>query len=80
MVQTLHAAATQAGVGAGDAWQPGSWGACGSAFGAPIAWYYRSAASWRVLLADYGFLGVEIQEPAHPHSGQPLSMLITATR
>lgn len=80
VIQTLHANATTAGPDSGDAWQPGSWGSCGSSFGAPIPWYFRSRASWCALLQEQGFGGLDWREPPHPDSGQPLSMLVTARR
>ncbi len=82
IVQTLHENATAAGAGSPDGWQPGSWGPCGqvAAFAEPIPWYFRSAASWRALLAAQGFGVVRCAEPAHPDTGVALSLLITALR
>lgn len=80
VVQTLHGSATIAGTHSGDAWQPGGWGACGSSFGAPIPWYYRSPASWNALLARHGFDPATWQETRHPDSGVALSLLLTARR
>jgi SAM-dependent methyltransferase len=86
VVQTLHENATAVGAGSPDGWQPGSWGPCGQTVGAgpgagfadPIPWYFRSAASWRSLLAGVGFTAIEMAEPCHPGTGAALSLLITA--
>lgn len=80
VVQTLHANATTDGPQSGDAWQPGSWGACGASFGTPIPWYFRSPASWQRELNALGFAELQWQEPRHPDSAQALSLLFTARR
>lgn len=80
VIQTLHANATTHGAGSPDAWQPGNWGSCGSQFGEPIPWFFRSQDAWTALLEGLGFTGVAWQEPRHPQTGQALSMLVAGTR
>ena len=47
-------------------------------FPAAMPWYYRTMGGWVSLLAASGFVIDTILEPAHPDTGEPLSLLIIA--
>ncbi len=43
-----------------------------------MPWYFRTLGSWVALLQESGFLLTRLEEPRHPISGQPLSLLLEA--
>lgn len=46
----------------------------------PMPWYFRTLSSWLRALELAGFRLVELQEPQHPQSPMPQSMLLVAQR
>jgi 2-polyprenyl-3-methyl-5-hydroxy-6-metoxy-1,4-benzoquinol methylase len=77
VVQTLHPWAAST-LSYRDGWRDGSWAGCGSGFAEPAPWYFRTLASWVALFAASGLALLEIQEPIHPTTQQPVSILFTA--
>ena len=73
VIQTLHSSVVDAGTPSG--WQRGSWNGMKQDFVQPYQWYYRSTADWYQLFESAGFCCIHMQEPAHPHSGKPLSII-----
>ena len=74
IIQTVHP--LSAGGDYVDGWRtedfagfPGSWAA--------MPWYFRTLESWVDTLGKCGFRIVEVQEPRHPQTALPLSLLIT---
>ncbi len=77
IVQTLHPAfvADQPYV---DGWREGSWAGFDSGFSDPAPWYFRTLASWISLFEESGLRLLAIEEPIHPRSRQPSSIVFTA--
>ncbi|UHQ24640.1 methyltransferase domain-containing protein [Lysobacter sp. 5GHs7-4] len=78
IVQTLHPI-----LGCGDApyvdgWRAGSWAGCEGDFAEPAPWYFRTLSGWLALLARCGLRLLEIEEPLHPHTGRPASLILIA--
>lgn len=76
IVQTLHP------VVAGelpyiDGWREGSWAGFGSDFIDPAPWYFRTLESWVALFSDHGLRLLEMREPIHPKTHQPMSVIFT---
>ncbi|WP_349974597.1 class I SAM-dependent methyltransferase [Pseudomonas sp. WHRI 8519] len=46
----------------------------------PMPWYFRTLASWLNALEMSGFKVVNLQEPQHPQSTAPQSLLLVADR
>lgn len=61
-----------------DGWRTESFAAFGDDFREPMPWYFRTLSSWGSALRRAGFAIEELREPAHPESGDPLSLLIVA--
>jgi 2-polyprenyl-3-methyl-5-hydroxy-6-metoxy-1,4-benzoquinol methylase len=77
VIQTLHPLA--AGAPYRDGWRvehfqvfgkTGPW--------KPMPWYFRTLGSWLMLLGEAGYNLLSLDEPLHPETGLPLSLLLTA--
>ncbi|MCA2989721.1 methyltransferase domain-containing protein [Gemmatimonas sp.] len=78
VVQTLHPVAANAGAPYADGWRDGSWAGFSSDFRDPAPWYFRTIGSWVALLHRCGFQLRALQEPVHPLTGAPASLLLVA--
>ncbi|HEY9131249.1 MAG TPA: methyltransferase domain-containing protein [Dyella sp.] len=76
VVQTLHPCAIAEGV-YGDGWREGSWVGCGEGFGQAAPWYFRTFAGWQATFAAAGLFISGLDEPVHPHTGRPVSIVFT---
>jgi SAM-dependent methyltransferase len=80
VVQTAHP-----WVVAGDGpyhggWRVESFDGFGVRFPAPMPWYFRPLGSWVTELAGAGLYIAALDEPLHPESGRPLSLLVECRR
>ena len=81
VIQTLHPfAALGTGRPYEDGWQVESWAGLPRAFSHPYKWYYRTMGSWLTLLLSAGWQILALEEPLHPRTGRPASLLITAQK
>ncbi len=78
VVQTLHPIAACGHLPYLEGWREGSWDGFDSAFTDPPPWYFRTLASWATLLSESGLRLVELREPVHPTSREPLSIIFIA--
>lgn len=78
IVQTLHPAAACGDLPHEDGWSQGSWDGCGQDFSDPAPWYFRTLESWLRLFADSGLRLLELREPLHPMTHNPVSMIFIA--
>ncbi|HSK42005.1 MAG TPA: class I SAM-dependent methyltransferase, partial [Arenibaculum sp.] len=85
VVQTVHPAS--AGAPYRDGWRTEDFagfgnGANGEGDGAgswrPMPWYFRTLGSWLDLLRRTGYGLTDLDEPVHPETQLPLSLLMTA--
>ena len=44
----------------------------------PMPWFFRTLGSWIALLSAAGYRLTLLEEPVHPETGAPLSLLLTA--
>jgi 2-polyprenyl-3-methyl-5-hydroxy-6-metoxy-1,4-benzoquinol methylase len=77
-VQTVHPWATVGDGAYEDGWRLETFAAFGGEFAAPMPWYFRTLSSWVGVLEDCGLRVERIEEPAHPQTQRPLSLLLTA--
>jgi 2-polyprenyl-3-methyl-5-hydroxy-6-metoxy-1,4-benzoquinol methylase len=79
VVQTLHPLA--AGPPYRDGWRTEDFRGLDGGEGRwrPMPWYFRTLSSWVALLREAGYALDDLREPAHPGTGDPLSLLATAT-
>lgn len=76
LVQTVH---PWAAVGDGpydDGWRTETWSAFGETFGTPMPWYFRRIGSWVTVARDAHLVVDRLDEPIHPDTGKPLSLLL----
>jgi len=78
LIQTLHPHVACGDAPYVDGWREGSWAGFDAAFREPAPWYFRTLESWVRLLGECGFGVDEIQEPLHPVTGRPASLLLVA--
>jgi hypothetical protein len=45
-----------------------------------MPWYYRTLGAWSEAMHDAGLAIRRIEEPVHPETGRPLSLLLHCTR
>ena len=76
IVQTLHPMAACGDLQYRDGWREGSWAGFGPDFSDPAPWYFRTVESWTRLFVDNGFRLAELQEPLHPDTGHPASLIL----
>lgn len=77
VVQTVHPFTACGDLPYRDGWREETFAGFGGAFGAPMPWYFRTVGSWLNFVADAGLRVDELEEPIHPESGRPLSLLLT---
>lgn len=75
VVQTLHPVVACGHLPYEDGWREGSWAGFGAQFTDPAPWYFRTLESWTQLIEESGFTLREMQEPQHPHTGAPASVI-----
>ena len=75
LVQTLHPVVACGELPYRDGWREGSWAGCGEGFGQAAPWYFRTLGGWLDTFAACGLRVARIEEPLHPHSGRPASII-----
>jgi len=75
LVQTLHPLAACGELPYRDDWREGSWAGCGEGFGQAAPWYFRTLGGWLDMFAACGWLLSRIEEPLHPQSRRPASII-----
>lgn len=78
LIQTLHPWSVASGEYQ-DGWRSESFAGFAGHW-QPMPWYYRTLSSWLRALDMAGLHLVELQEPQHPQSPQPQSLLLVAER
>lgn len=75
IIQTLHPLTANGDDAYRDGWRTGSWQGFSGDFVNPAPWYFRTLSSWVQLLTRSGFVLKAVQEPVHPRTQQPASIL-----
>jgi 2-polyprenyl-3-methyl-5-hydroxy-6-metoxy-1,4-benzoquinol methylase len=78
-IQTLHPHSRKAINDYVSGWKQGSWDGLGDRFTQPYEWYFRTWEDWVQLLGDAGFGHVYVREIMHPHTGNPLSIIMESS-
>lgn len=76
LIQTIHpftACQEQPYV---DGWKIETFNNFGGAFREPMPWYFRTVSSWFQQVSESGWRVCEFQEPIHPQTKIPLSLLL----
>lgn len=78
IVQTLHPSRVAPPYTPG--WREESFGGFGEVAFEPMPWYFHTFGAWVAALRRAGLDLVQADEPVHPESGLPLSLVLTAQR
>ncbi|WP_439859284.1 class I SAM-dependent methyltransferase [Pseudomonas sp. MBLB4136] len=76
LIQTLHPWRASQDAAYRDGWRVETFAGCGEGFQAPMPWFFRTLESWLGLLGGTGWRLQWLQEPLHPQSEQPVSLLL----
>ncbi len=75
LVQTVHSWTARGDAPYRSEWRCEAFDAFAVTFPTPMPWYYRTLGSWHEQFALAGLRVVTLDEPLHPVSGAPLSLL-----
>ncbi|ROU05298.1 class I SAM-dependent methyltransferase [Lysobacter enzymogenes] len=78
LIQTLHPPSADADAPYRDGWRDGSWAGCEGDFGEPAPWYFRTLGGWLALLQRSGLALRALEEPLHPQTQRPASLILLA--
>lgn len=78
MIHTLHPFQLTEQDRYENGWREESFTGMGDGYKTAMPWYYRTIGSWLHELQKAGLTLVRCKEPVHPHTGRPLSFLVTA--
>ncbi len=76
LVQTVYPWAAVGEEPYADGWRTEHWGSFEGAFAAPMPWYFRTVGSWIAAAREAQLVVDRLEEPVHPESGKPLSLLL----
>jgi len=77
IVQTLHPWVAAEEPGYVDGWRIATFTGFGGPFPEPMPWFFRTLSGWSREFHDAGLMIERIEEPRHPETGAPLSMVVT---
>lgn len=75
LVQTVHPWSARGDAAYRSAWRTEAFDAFAVPFPTPMPWYYRTLGSWLEQFAQAGLRVISLDEPLHPDTGAPLSLL-----
>lgn len=75
LVQTVHSWSARGDAPYRSGWRTEAFDAFAVTFPTPMPWYYRTLSSWHSELALAGLRVTRLDEPLHPDTGAPLSLL-----
>lgn len=80
VIQTVHPFTACGDAPYADGWRTETFDGFGARFPSPMPWYFRTVASWLDVLAAAGLCVDACEEPLHPETGRPLSLLLVCRR
>ncbi len=75
IIQTLHPLIACGDAAYEEGWRDGNWNGFSAAFKEPHPWYFRTMAAWVSLFTASGLILDQMQEPMHPETGKPASVI-----
>lgn len=79
LIQTVHPWMLVGDGAYASGWREETFAAFDIPFPAHMPWYYRTLGAWTEALRDAGLLVHLIEEPLHPETSRPLSLLMHCT-
>lgn len=80
LIQTVHSWMAMGDAPYGSGWREETFASFDVPFPAPMPWYYRTLGAWTEALQGAGLAVRRIEEPVHPETGRPLSLLLHCMR
>lgn len=77
-IQTVHPWTARGEKLYRDEWRTETFADLGDGFIEPMPWYFRTLTSWIQVLQVNNYKIEALQEPLHPDTGEPLSLLLIA--
>ena len=77
LIQTVHPWTACGDAPYRDGWRMETFDAFGGSFPSPMPWYFRTLGSWHDAIDQAGLSVLRVEEPAHPETGKPLSLLLS---
>lgn len=75
VIQTLHPVVACGDLPYQSGWREGSWAGFSSDFKDAHPWYFRTLEDWLALFLHCGYRIQSMQEPLHPKTGKPASVI-----
>ena len=76
LIQTIHPFTSSQEQPYVDGWKIETFNNFGGAFRESMPWYYRTVSSWFQQVSESGWRVCEFEEPIHPQTKIPLSLLL----
>ncbi len=80
LIQTVHPWMAVGTSAYADGWREETFDGFGVAFPASMPWFFRTLGSWSEQLLTAGLRIRSLEEPMHPESARPLSLILHAER
>jgi 2-polyprenyl-3-methyl-5-hydroxy-6-metoxy-1,4-benzoquinol methylase len=79
VIQTVHPATTVGDAPYTNGWRVETFANFEQPFPSSMPWYFRTLGSWVETLARAGLYLLRLDEPLHPETQRPISLVLTAT-
>lgn len=76
LVQTTHPFTACGDAPYRDGWRTEDFAGFACPFPAAMPWYFRTVGSWVAAARDAGLAVAGVEEPPHPETGRPLSLIL----
>jgi 2-polyprenyl-3-methyl-5-hydroxy-6-metoxy-1,4-benzoquinol methylase len=80
VMQTVHPLMAVGELPYRTGWRPGSWTGFPDSFTDPAPWFFRTVGDWVALVASAGLRLEVVQEPLHPSTQRPASLILIGRR
>jgi 2-polyprenyl-3-methyl-5-hydroxy-6-metoxy-1,4-benzoquinol methylase len=80
LVQTVHPFTACGDAPYRDGWRTEDFAGFACPFPAAMPWYFRTVGSWLAEARSAGLDVADMEEPLHPETGRPLSLILALTR
>ena len=78
VIQTVHPATAVGDARYANEWRVETFASFEQPFPSTMPWYFRTLGSWVETLASAGLYVRRLDEPLHPETGRPISLVLTA--
>lgn len=80
IVQTLHPFHVPEGKSYASEWCEEHFSGMGEGYRAAMPWFFRTFGDWLAVVQDAGLTIKKIEEPLHPDTGRPASLILVLSR